>query len=121
MGRIDGTDVLKPHEITLRKLRMDKERYQLIMATLGLKSLELSEFKSLLDNGAVKQLEEFSGHVAPDDFAKLPIMKLNVKKSSVSGKWIKDEEQYRVSDEHGYTEELRNLRISPSYEIIPNL
>lgn len=106
MDRIDSTDVLKPHEIALRNLRMDKERYQLIMATLGLTSSDLSKFKSLLDNGAVKQLEEFSGHVTPDDFAKLPAMKLNVKKSSVSGKWIKDEEQYRVSDEHGYTEEL---------------
>lgn len=106
MGRIDSTDELKPHEIELRKLRMDNERYQLIMSTLGLKSTELSKFKLLLDNGAVKQLDEFSGHVTPDDFAKLPAMKLNVKKSSVSGKWIKDEEQYRVSDEHGYTEKL---------------
>jgi len=106
MGRIDSTEELKPHEIALRKLCIEKERYLLIMATLGLESTPLTRFKSLLDNSLVKQLEEASGHFTPDDFTKLPPIGLHAKKTSISGNWVKDGDHYRVSDDKGYTKKL---------------
>ena len=117
MGRIDSTEDLKPHEIALRKLCLDSHVYDLVLASLGLKNKPLVEFEKLLDNGIIRQLDDVSRHFSPKDFSKLEKLKLNAKKVNISGKWVKEGDNFSIEDSDNYAKKLNDAihKIYPDF------